>query len=91
MSSNLIPGGWTPYRKPTAEEIALFNKVMEQIKGVRYVPTEVSSQVVAGTNYRFRADGTISNLEQTKIKVLIEIFEPLPGEGKTHLVSISPV
>ena len=71
------------------EEIALFNKVMGELIGVDYVATEVSSQVVEGTNYKFRAIGTIVNPEQTKIRVLVHIFEPLPGRGEPYLVSIA--
>ena len=49
-----IPGGWTPYRPLTAEDRKVFNEAMKGFVGVTYTPNEVSTQVVAGTNYRFK-------------------------------------
>lgn len=63
-------GGYTNYRPVTDEDLAVWK---EYYKGEEVLtPIEVATQVVAGTNYRFRclnADGDI---------VLITLFVPLP-------------
>ena len=79
-------GGWTPYRDLTPEDRTLFDKVMDPILGVRYEPSAVSTQVVAGTNYKFRAVGTIMVPDMPKFHAIIRIFEPL--EGEPVLISI---
>jgi len=84
MEELLITGGFTPYRPLTAEDRALFDKVVGPIIGVSYEPTEVASQVVAGTNYKFRAIATIPNYDT--YHVVITIFVPL--QGAPVLISI---
>jgi hypothetical protein len=82
----LIAGGFTNFRPLTPADRALFDKVMSSIISVTYEPTEVASQVVAGTNYKFRAIATIPNYDT--YHVVVTIFEPLPGQGDPVLVSI---
>ncbi|WP_421207133.1 hypothetical protein [Aeromonas enteropelogenes] len=50
----VLVGGWTAYHKLTAEDQAVFDQALKGFVGVQYVPFEVSTQVVAGTNYRFK-------------------------------------
>ncbi|MFQ2018524.1 hypothetical protein ACK34I_15280 [Aeromonas veronii] len=53
----VLVGGWTAYHKLTAEDQAVFDQALKGFVGVQYVPFEVSTQVVAGTNYRFKCKG----------------------------------
>lgn len=86
MNKQSEVGGWTPYRHLTPEDRALFDKVMQPILGVGYEPSAVSTQVVAGTNYKFRAIGTIIVPDMPQFHAIIKIFEPL--EGEPVLISI---
>jgi hypothetical protein len=88
MEDLLVLGGFTHYRPLTPKDKELFDKVMAQVIGVTYKATEVASQVVAGTNYKFRAIATIPNYDT--YYVVITIFVPLPGQGDPVLVSIVP-
>jgi hypothetical protein len=86
MEDLLVPGGFTHYRPLTPEDKELFDKVVGPIIGVSYEPTEVASQIVAGTNYKFRTIATLPNYDT--YHVMITIFVPLPREGEPVLVSI---
>lgn len=68
-------GGFTPMRQVSAEEAALFQQATRGTAAEGLVPEAVATQVVAGTNYRFRArqaDGA---------RFEVRIFEPLPCHG----------
>lgn len=73
------PGGWTPFGPVTAESKEVFARATKGLVGVSYVPLEVSTQIVAGTNYRFLCEGTPVTLEPLTFKALIEIYQPLDG------------
>ncbi|MWB96355.1 hypothetical protein GON26_18485 [Flavobacterium sp. GA093] len=93
MSNNVqtnnetILGSWSVYNILTAEDLAIFKGALEGLLGVKYNPTAVSTQIVAGTNYRFRATATV-NLSGLTYEVIVEIYKPL--SGRPHLVSITP-
>jgi len=74
-------GGYTQYRALDEEDMKLFS---EAYKGdIMLEPFEVATQVVAGTNYRFRCrDG------KGKVYVVV-IFQPLPGQGEAETVSVT--
>ncbi|MGK4472928.1 hypothetical protein [Aeromonas molluscorum] len=55
----VLVGGWTAYHKLTAKDQAVFDQALKGFVGVQYVPFEVSTQVVAGTNYRFKCKTTV--------------------------------
>jgi len=81
-SDNLqIAGGFTEWREPDAEEITLFESVMENNTDgtILYTPESVQTQVVAGLNYSFVAiaepqDGS------APYEVYVLIYQPLTGD-----------
>ncbi|MCV6590805.1 MAG: hypothetical protein OIF57_17560 [Marinobacterium sp.] len=87
---DVMAGGWTSYREPSAEEVAMFSEVVPTALGFGYVPVKVSTQVVAGINYRFLAERNILLPAgfPAQPMTLIEIFQSL--DGKPHLVGIYP-
>jgi len=76
-----VIGGWSVFRHLTPEERILFDKVMQQIIGVGYEPLSVSTQIVEGTNYRFRALGTIIIPSMSQFNATIEIQQHPKGEA----------
>lgn len=55
----VLVGGWTAYHKLTAKDQAVFDAALKGFVGGQYKPFEVSTQVVAGTNYRFKCKSTV--------------------------------
>jgi hypothetical protein len=79
IAANGLLGGWTPFGPLTAESKEVFARATKGWDGVSYVPLEVSTQIVAGTNYRFICEGTTVTLEPSTFKASIEIHQPLDG------------
>lgn len=78
-----VCGGFSDVRDVSAEDIALFNETYEGTEVL--VPVRVSTQVVAGLNYRFFCKGTDGR------DVLVRIFKPLPCTGnKPQVTYVSP-
>lgn len=84
MSDNLV-GGWTPYHPLTAEDKKVFEEATKGLLGVTYSPNEVSTQVVAGTNYKFKCTASMPPAEVVW-EAIVEIFQPLTGEP--HITQI---
>ncbi len=83
-------GAWTAFKAmtPSMEAMKVFEAAMKGMMGGTYTPVAVSTQVVAGTNYRFFCNfkGAFPNaVNESK---MVEIFQPLSGEP--HVVSIHP-
>ena len=85
-----MSGAWSEDREPNEEDLAVFSAAIQGSdlvpEGVTYAATLVSSQVVAGMNYRFTATampedeaGTVLP-EDEHYTVEILIFQPLMGE-----------
>lgn len=77
-------GGYTDQREPSGEEMAMF-KAVTGIGELVLTPLSVSTQVVAGTNYKFWCryqDGEDSG------HCWVVIFKPLPGQGEPRLASL---
>ena len=75
----VVPGGWTGFHfklTPKAEKVF---GVMN-LSGVKYTPLAFATQVVAGTNWCFLAQGTIVYPGNPEFAALIYIYEPLQGE-----------
>ena len=68
-----VVGGYSEAHKLSDEERALFDSVAAEIAGVKYEPINVSTQIVAGVNYRFLCKGK----EQERFVAKIEKFEEL--------------
>lgn len=77
-TSTLTLGGWTTYAALTQQETDIFKTATAGLLGVKYTPKEVSKQVVAGTNYRFKCTTSIPHFGPGE--ALVEIFQPLEGE-----------
>lgn len=78
VNAEPIVGGWTKYHPLTADDKAVFDQAMKGLIGVKYAPQEVSTQVVAGTNYRFRCTATMPPAEVVW-EAIVEIYQPLKG------------
>lgn len=80
-------GAYTEQRAITDEEMELFNGVIAALdSATEYTPISVSTQVVAGINYKFLCDyddkmGTTGNC-------FVIIFQPLQGEPELSEIKI---
>ncbi|HKX86222.1 MAG TPA: hypothetical protein VJL37_06100 [Flavobacterium sp.] len=74
----VVVGGWTAYHPLTAQDKAVFDEAMKGFVGVVYTPQAVSTQVVAGTNYRYKC---IASMPPAQVvwEAIVEIFQPLNG------------
>lgn len=78
-----VCGGFSDVRDVSAEDIAFFNETYAGDETL--VPVRVSTQVVAGINYRFYCKGNGGR------DVLVRIFKPLPCTGnKPQVTFVSP-
>lgn len=78
-----LTGGWTPAADftVTEERQAIFDKGVEALLGVNYVPVAyLGSQVVAGTNHVFLAQATVVYPDAQPTYVLIYLYEDLQGQ-----------
>lgn len=73
-----VLGGWTAYHKLTPQDQKVFDEAMRGFVGVKYTPQSVSTQVVAGTNYRFKCTASMPPSE-VMWEAIVEIFQPLSG------------
>lgn len=91
-------GGYTEQREPAEEEMDMFRTVMTS-GDVAYTPLSVSTQVVAGTNYRFycRYEDSSDGIQRKEADddrygyCWVTIFKPLPGRGEPTLTSIEKI
>lgn len=77
-NKEIICGGYTEQREPTAEEIAMF-KTVAGAQTIVLSPLSVSTQVVAGLNYKFwcRFEDTVQNKSG---HCWVVIYKPLKGD-----------
>lgn len=87
LKKPVIVGGWTAYHALTAEDKKVFDEALTGFVGVSYEPQTVSTQIVAGTNYRFKCSATLPGPEPIQWEAIVEIFESLGG--KPHITSIT--
>lgn len=85
LSKSVILGGWSPYEPISPEERVIFNEATQGLLGVVYTPISVSTQVVAGTNYRFKCEASVPPSEVIW-EAIVEIFAPL--DGKPYVTGI---
>ncbi|RJT36282.1 hypothetical protein [Rahnella woolbedingensis] len=81
----LLVGGWTPYHSLTEKDSLVFKEALAGHVGVHYVPQAVSTQVVAGTNYRYKCAASIPPSDAVW-EAVIDIFQPL--KGKPYITGI---
>lgn len=89
--STQFPGGWTDWRFALDEAaLQLFQVAVPHI-GVDYHPLAVATQVVAGVNYCFLAQAKIAYPGAPERAVLIDVYDPLPGQGKAHMTGLRDI
>lgn len=81
-------GGWTLYQPLTPEDQLVFDEALSGFVGVHYEPFEVSTQLVNGTNYRFKCNASIPPADVIW-QAIVEIYKPI--NGKPHIVSITRI
>lgn len=84
-----LSGGYTEQRALTDDERLLFGEVTREMDGADYVPESVATQVVAGTNYRFRCKVKTLTPKPETYRAEITVFKPLPGQGDPRITQIS--
>ncbi|MBR3640469.1 MAG: hypothetical protein IKN53_00385 [Oscillibacter sp.] len=85
-----VVGGWTPAAEfaLTDEKLAVFDKALEGLVGVNYVPVAyLGSQVVAGTNHCFLAQATAVVPNAEPYYVFVYAYEAL--DGSVELMNIA--
>jgi len=83
-------GAWTTYHPLTPADEKVWKEVMGNgdLAGTHYTPKEVATQLVNGTNYRFKC--TAQHPPMMVIwEAVVEIYAPI--EGKPHLVGNSRI
>jgi len=88
MTEELTIGGWTAYHSLTQEDQQVFDEALRGFVGVKYSPTEVSTQLVNGTNYRFKCTATMPPADVIW-NAIVEIYKPI--EGQPHIVAITRI
>lgn len=81
-ADELMAGGWAPAEDFTVTEVrqAVFEKGMEMLVGVDYVPVAyLGSQVVAGTNHVFLVKGTVVVPNAPVSYALVYLYQDLQG------------
>ena len=74
-----VVGGWTAYHKLTPNDQKVFDEAMKGFVGVKYTPQTVSTQLVNGTNYRFKCTASIPPSDVVW-EAIVEIYAPLSGQ-----------
>lgn len=87
-NQEVIVGGWTAYHSLTEKDREVFKAAMQGFVGVNYQPQAVATQLVAGTNYRFKCLASVPPALVVWESV-VEIFQPL--NGTPHITGITRV
>lgn len=77
-----IVGGYTEAedKNLTPELIEMFEKALDGLMGANYTPVMLeATQVVAGTNYKFKADGTKTTNPMIMGTYYVYIYKDLQG------------
>jgi len=80
-----VVGGWTAYHKLTPNDQKVFDEALKGFVGVKYTPQAVSTQLVAGMNYRFKCTASIPPADVVW-EAIVEIYAPL--NGHPHITGI---
>lgn len=83
-----LVGGWTRFHAVTPEDQKVFDEAMQGFVGVVYTPLEVSTQVVNGTNYRFKCNASVPPADVVW-QAIVEIYQPI--KGKPHVTAITRI
>ena len=85
-TEEMLCGGYSEQRPLTAEDSAVFAKATEPYAYLGLKPLSVSTQVVAGMNYRFACE--MNAFGGPAKQVDVKIFRPLPARGEPELVVV---
>jgi len=66
-----------------------FSQALAVLSGVDYTPVAVSSQIVAGINYRFFCNAKVVSPYSANGSAMVNIYKPLTGEA--HITSIQRI
>ena len=89
-----LSGGWqlTENCEMTDELRAIFEKALDGLTGVNYVPIAcLGTQVVAGTNYCFLTQGTVVYPGAAPTYKLVYVYEDLSGNAEILNIADMPV
>ena len=89
-----LVGGWTVAENTalTEEQKAIFDKALETLIGVNYVPVALlGTQVVAGTNYCFLAQATVVYPDAAPQYKLVYVYADLEGNAAVLNIVDMPV
>lgn len=89
-----VAGGWTVAENVavTNEQKAIFDKAMDELVGVDYMPIALlGTQVVAGTNYCFLAKATVVYPDALPTCKLVYIYADLEGGAKILNIADMPI
>ncbi|MBQ5991782.1 MAG: hypothetical protein IJL62_04455 [Clostridia bacterium] len=89
-----VAGGWANAENPAMTDglRAIFEKALEGMLGVKYVPVAcLGTQVVAGTNYCFLAQATVVYPDATPKYVLVYVYCDLSGDASVMNIADLPV
>lgn len=86
-ATNAIVGSYSEYREPSEDEKIFFEEVVKGYAKELFNPERVSTQVVAGINYRFLCSMKDGNATS---KVIVTIYKPLSGDSKITSVEEAP-
>jgi len=78
-NAQTLPGGWSPYHPLTPADQKVFTEATKGLVGVIYTPSAVSTQVVNGTNYRFKCTASIPPA-MVIWEAIVEIYQPINGQ-----------
>ena len=81
-AANIIPGGWTPFAKVSADAQKAFEEAFKGWAGVHYTPLAVTSQVVNGTNYIFATNAKVVYPNSPEYPALVRVFSPPSGPAR---------
>ena len=93
LSDEPVMGGWTEPESPemTEEAQAAFEKAMEKLLGVNYVPVAlVENQVVSGMNYCILCESTVVYPGAETSYALVYIYQDTEGNAEiTEIISLT--
>ena len=92
--SGMIAGGWscTEDFTLTDDQKAIFEKATTELVGVNYTPIAcLGTQVVAGTNYCFLAQGTVVYPGATPSYMLVYVYADLSGDASVMNIADLPI
>lgn len=83
-----LVGAFGNQREITEQEMEMFRAVTQEQDSVVYTPLSVSTQVVAGINYRFWCRFENTQGQEDYGHCWVTVFKPLPGQGNPRVTRV---